>query len=171
MRRDKKDYKREIDTDTSNLLKDNAFLTLKELYTRLKFKYDNMEILSALEKEEIFIPLSIFNNKLSSLEVISKYLFENQNLSLIEISKLLNRSNRNIWNAYNRSKKKFPDKLVAKESILIPISVLRNLNFTLLENIVLFIKETIKLSYHEIAVLLQRDDRTIWTVYQRAKKK
>ena len=171
MKRDKKDYKREGDTDIPNLIKDNDFLTLKELYTRLKFKYNNIEILSALEKEDIFIPLSIFNNKLSSLEVISKYLFENQNLSLIEISKLLNRSNRNIWNAYNRSKKKFPDKLVAKESILMPISVLRNLNFTLLENIVLFLKENIKLSYHEIAVLLQRDDRTIWTVYQRAKKK
>ena len=171
MKRDKNNHKREGDTDTSNLLKDNDFLALKEVYTRLKFKYNNLEILSALEKEEIFIPLSIFNNKLSSLEVISKYLFENQNLSLIEISKLLNRSNRNIWNAYNRSKKKFPDKLAPKESILMPISGLRNLNFTLLENIVLFLKENIKLSYHEIAVLLQRDDRTIWTVYQRAKKK
>ena len=171
MKREKKGDKIESDTDTTGLLRDNDFLTLKELYMRLKFKYSDIDILSALEKKEIFIPLSIFNEKLSSLDVISKYLFEDRNLSLNEISKLLNRSNRNIWNAYNRSKKKFPERLVVKESILIPISVLRNLNFTLLENIILFLKENIKLSYHEIAVLLQRDDRTIWTVYQRAKKK
>lgn len=171
MKRGKKGIKREIDIDTSDLLSDDNFLKLKELYTRLKFKYKDIEILSAIEKEENFIPLSVFNSKLSSLEVISKYLFENRSLSLIEISRLLNRSNRNIWNAYNRSKKKFPGGLSASESILMPVSVLRNLKFTLLENIVLFLKESIKLSYHEIAVLLKRDDRTIWTVYQRARKK
>jgi hypothetical protein len=27
------------------------------------------------------------------------------------------------------------------------------------------------MSFHEIAVLLNRDDRTIWTCYNRAKKK
>jgi len=27
------------------------------------------------------------------------------------------------------------------------------------------------LTYHEIAVITNRDDRTIWTVYNRAKKK
>ena len=171
MKPNKKGEKIEGDTDTSILLNDIEFLALKESYTKLKLKYSNINILSSLEKEEIFIPLSIFNNKLSSLEVISKYLFENQNLSLIEISKLLNRSNRNIWNSHNRSKKKFPEKLVVKESILMPISILRNLKFMLLENIVLFLKDNLRHSYHEIAVLLKRDDRTIWTVYQRARKK
>ena len=159
-----------VDLPSSNLTDDEEFIGLKELYNRLKLKYDKLEILSRLEKEE-FIPLSIFNKKLSSLEVISKYLFENKNLSLKKISELLNRSNRNIWNSYNKSKKKFSKKLFVKESILLPISILRNLDFTLLENIVSYLKENLELSYHEIAVLLHRDDRTIWTVYNRVKKK
>ena len=160
-----------ISLGSSGLIKDEEFIGLRELYSRLKLRYDKLEILDLLEGEEVFIPLSIFNKKLSSLEVISKYLFENRNLSLKKISLLLGRSNKNIWNAYNKSKKKFPEKLVVKESILIPISVLRNLDFTLLENIVVYLKENLRFSYHEIAVLLQRDDRTIWTVYNRVKKK
>jgi hypothetical protein len=163
--------KKSIDLTRSKLIKDEEFIGLKELYSRLRLKYNKLEILNALEREEIFIPSSIFNKKLSSLEVISKYLFENKNLSLKVISGLLNRSNKNIWNAYNKSKKKFPKKLVVKESILLPISILRNLDFTLLENIVLYLKENLGLSYHKIAVLLQRDDRTIWTIYDRVKKK
>jgi len=160
-----------VDSSSSKLVKDEEFIGLRELYNRLKLKYDKLEILSLIEQEEIFIPCSIFNKKLSSLEVISKYLVENKNLSLKRISTLLNRSNRNIWNAYNKSKQKFSKKLNVKESLLIPIPILRNLNFTLLENIVSYLKENLELSYHEIAVLLQRDDRTIWTVYKRAKKK
>ena len=99
------------DLPSSELLKNEEFLGLRELYNRLKLKYDKLEILSALE-EEIFIPSSIFNKKLSSLEAISKYLYENKNLSLKKISELLNRSNRYIWNAYNKSKKKFSKKLI-----------------------------------------------------------
>ena len=169
MNPDKKGENR-ISLSSSEILKDEEFIGLRELYSRLKLKYDKVVILNLLE-EELFIPLSIFNKKLSSLEVISKYLFENRNLSLKKISLLLGRSNKNIWNAYNKSKRKFPAKLVVKESILIPVSVLRNLNFTLLENIVVYLKENLRFNYHEIAVLLQRDDRTIWTVYSRVKKK
>ena len=159
-----------LDPTSSKLEKDDEFIGLKELYSRLKLRYNKLEILSILDKE-IFIPLSIFNKKLSSLEVITKYLVENKKLSLKRISELLNRSNRNIWNAYNKSKKKFPKKLVIKESVLLPISILKNLKFTLLENIVSYLKEHQNLSYHEIAVILHRDDRTIWTVYNRAKKR
>ena len=96
---------------------------------------------------------------------------ENKNLSLKKISVILNRSNRNIWNTYNNSKKKFSEKLVIGESVLLPVSILENLKFTFLENIVSYLKEHQKLSYHEIGVILHRDDRTIWTVYNRAKKR
>jgi hypothetical protein len=140
------------------------------LYNSLKLKYNELDILQTLEKEEMFIPSSIFNKQLSSLETISKYLIENKNLSLKQISLILNRSNRNIWNSYNSSKKKFPHKLVVKESHMIPCSVLRDLKHTLLENIVIHLKDTVGLRYNQIASILKRDERTIWTVYQRAKK-
>jgi len=34
-----------------------------------------------------------------------------------------------------------------------------------------YLKEHEALSFHQIAALTNRDDRTIWTVYSRAKKK
>jgi len=40
-----------------------------------------------------------------------------------------------------------------------------------LESIVKFLKENKELTFHEIATLLNRDQRTIWSTYQKAKKK
>jgi hypothetical protein len=55
--------------------------------------------------------------------------------------------------------------------ISIPVSVLSDRSVATLEAVVEYLKEVLGLSYHEIAVLLNRDDRTVWTCYQRAKKK
>ena len=44
-------------------------------------------------------------------------------------------------------------------------------SFSTLESIVRYLKESCHLSLHEIAVILNRDDSTIWTVYDRAKRK
>lgn len=53
----------------------------------------------------------------------------------------------------------------------IPSSILRDRRLAPLESITEFLKDTHGLSFHEIAVILNRDDRTIWTCYNRAKKK
>ena len=53
----------------------------------------------------------------------------------------------------------------------IPIRILRDRSLSVLETIVEFLKEEKELSFHEIGVLLNRDERNIWTVYNRAKKK
>ena len=58
-----------------------------------------------------------------------------------------------------------------EENLLIPSSILKDRTLSVLESIVEYLKEKRNLSYHEIAELLGRDDRTIWTVYDRAKKK
>ncbi|NQU79468.1 sigma-70 region 4 domain-containing protein [Candidatus Woesearchaeota archaeon] len=34
-----------------------------------------------------------------------------------------------------------------------------------------YLRDRQGMSFHEIAVLLNRDDRTVWTCYHRAKKK
>jgi len=51
------------------------------------------------------------------------------------------------------------------------VSILKDRNLSVLENIVSYLKDTLGFRYHQIAVMLNRDDRTIWTVYHRAKKK
>ncbi|GAF99559.1 unnamed protein product, partial [marine sediment metagenome] len=53
----------------------------------------------------------------------------------------------------------------------IPSYIFKDRTLSVLEAIVKYLKEERMLSYHEIAVLLKRDDRTIWTVYNRVKKK
>ncbi len=40
-----------------------------------------------------------------------------------------------------------------------------------MESVVFYMKEELSMTYHEIAQALNRDDRTIWTVYNRAVKK
>lgn len=40
-----------------------------------------------------------------------------------------------------------------------------------MESVVFYMKSSLGMKYHEIAESLNRDDRTIWTVYKRAEKK
>ena len=54
--------------------------------------------------------------------------------------------------------------------INVPVSSFSNRDFTIFESLVAWLKEQ-GLTNHEIAVRLHRDDRTIWSVYDRVKKK
>jgi len=124
------------------------------------------------------IPLSILTDRtLSVLEILVEYLKEHEKLSFHEIAVLTNRDDRTIWTVYNRAKKKRLGKNInysnekKKDNIQIPLSVLTDRTLSVLEVMVEYLKEKEKLSFHEIAVLTNRDDRTIWTVYNRVKKK
>ena len=124
-------------------------------------------------KEEVEIPLSVFkNDKLSSLEIIVKYLRENLLLSYKQIAELTGRNAATLAVTYSIAKKKLPEQFAAEASpYSIPVKVLQDRKLSVLENIASYLKDTFGLNYHSVAVLLNRDDRTIWTVYQRGKKK
>jgi len=154
------------------------------LFNKLKQKYSEHALLKMLQAEKYLIPCSVFDTKLSALETIVKYLVENEKLSLKKIAELTSRTNKNIWQAYNSSKKKHAAWFVvssekSEKTILLPLELLNKNSslgiyadkLTLFENIIFYLKDTVKLTYHEIAVLLKRDDRTIWSTYQRAVKK
>src|SRR3989344_3500605 len=53
----------------------------------------------------------------------------------------------------------------------IPLSVFRTDKLSCLEIIVKYLKENTSKTYHEIAVLLNRNDRTIWSTYNNSLKK
>lgn len=149
------------------------FVKLRYYFEKIKQEYTltDKEIIFELTKEPQ-IPVSVFNETLSGLETISKYLKENLNLNYKDIAKLLNRSEKTIWQAHFYSKKKFPKKFVVKETeFIIPVSVLTNRDISVLESIALYLKDSVGLRFHEIASLLKRDHSTIWTVYHRAKQK
>ena len=64
------------------------------------------------------------------------------------------------------------NKAIMKESkVNIPIYIFQDRKLSVLEVMVEYLKKKLKLSYNEIAFLLNRDDRTIWTCYNRTKKK
>ena len=58
-----------------------------------------------------------------------------------------------------------------KNLVLIPSSIFKDRSTSVLESLVTFLIEIEQLTYHQVADLLNRDDRTIWTVYNRVKKK
>lgn len=56
-------------------------------------------------------------------------------------------------------------------NIKLPVSIFEDRTLSFMESAVFYMKQELKMTYHEIAVSLNRDDRTIWTVFNRALKK
>src|SRR3989344_4662945 len=146
---------------------------IKELLHLLRTKYalTTKDLVHVLDDKEVLVPFSIFTKKLSILEAITKYLKEDLQISLHNIGILLNRNERNIWHTYNNTKKKHASRLsIVSSRYFFPLSIFQN-NLSILENLVVYAKDELNLSFHQVAVLTERNDRNIWTMYQRAKKK
>lgn len=159
----------------NQLLFDSELLKLKEVINSLSLKYglcpDELTKL-ATSKEEIKVPVSIFKTKkLSMLGLTVKYLKEELNLRYSEIGKLLNRNERTIWVTYSKAIIKFPSKLKIAKGFSIPIDVFSQRKFSILEHAVGYLKEEHSMKFSQIARILKRDDRTIWTCYHRLKQK
>lgn len=125
-----------------------------------------------LYKKEVLIPIGAFSNDaLSCLEAIVKYMKEDLKMRFSKIAKLLNRSSKTIWATYSKSSKKmaapFSD---VSRNIMIPASSISNRSYSTLESVVGFVKD-LGYSNHEVAEMLHLDDRTIWTIWDRVKKK
>ena len=54
---------------------------------------------------------------------------------------------------------------------VIPSCILRDKKLGIIESITKYLKEEFKLSYHQVALLLKRDDRVVWVTYNKAIKK
>jgi hypothetical protein len=55
--------------------------------------------------------------------------------------------------------------------VLIPSNIFVDRSISVLEAVTEYLKEQRNMSYHEIGILLNRDERTIWTCYNRTLKK
>jgi DNA-binding CsgD family transcriptional regulator len=131
------------------------------------------DILDLLKKEQqLVIPISIFSNReLGVLELVVKYLKEEHKYGFTEIAKLLKRDRRTVWTTYHFATKKLPAKLRMDASEGIPLAVFQDRGLGVLESLTVYLKEVRSMRYSQIARILNRDQRTIWTVYSRAKKK
>jgi len=161
------------------LLKDSSNVELVKNFLRKLNKDEIIEFFieyltkKKIELEEIKIPVSIFKTKeLSSFELIVKFLKEDIKLTNSRIARLVMRSQQSVWNTYKNAKKKRPERFYIKASPYdFPVAIVQNKRYSVLEAIVVYFKEKYELRFSEITKLLNRDQRTVWTVYQRAKKK
>jgi len=154
-----------------DLSKEDKIGLISHFIDELKRLHDVTEQ-EILGRKEASIPVGVFgNDELSSLEAIVKYLKEDLKLRFSKIGKLLNRSSKTIWATYRKSTKKMPSSFGSvSRDIMIPVSALSDRSFSTLESVVGFIKD-LDYSNHEVAEMLHLDDRTIWSVYDRIKKK
>lgn len=121
-----------------------------------------------------FVPIGIFATKLSPSESLCKYLKENVSLSYKDISRLLNRDERSIWTSHNRAKDKMPEPFsdaALQTTNLIPIDIFANRNLSILENLVLYLREKTKVTNYKIAKTLNKTPSMIYTIYHRARAK
>ena len=134
-----------------------------------------MDVTKDLEEKEGILTSFFRGNNLSILESIVRYLKDIRNLKFSHIAIFLNRDQRNIWTLYSRSKKKQeqfkPGSAVEYDDIIIPFSIFHDKKLCVLEAISEYLRDEAGFNYHKIGVLLSRDERNIWTVYHRAKKK
>ena len=144
-------------------------------------KRDKKTAESELNKEisqaTLNIPPHIFRDRsLSVLEAITEYMKEKLNMTYHEIAVALNRDDRTIWTCYSRAKNKRKGKEAIPRpteegDVPIPFDVFKDRKLSVLEVMTEYLKERLNMTYHTIASLLNRDDRTIWTVYYRVKQK
>src|SRR3989344_1374876 len=124
-----------------------------------------------IEREKERVPVTIFTNEVGGLEALCKYLKENRNMKYCEIARMLQRSDRTIWTAYKKAVEKYNVKIHENyNDIYIPYEKLRDRTFTILESVIIYLRE-MNLKYSEIARLLERDQRNVRTIHARAVRK
>ena len=139
---------------------------------RIKYHVSQREIVTAMGMEQFFVPVTIFVKKLSPFESIVKFMKENEGKKLSEIGKLTGRTTASVWQTYRHAQEKVKSVLKPKETAyLIPLDVIKEKKFSILESIVIYLKDNFDLTYRAIGKLLQRNERTVWTVYQKGKKR
>ena len=135
--------------DISNALRKEYGYTKEELYSLLG--------------DEMSIPSSVFLVKLPPLQAVVTYL-KGMGLEYGKIAEVLHRSYRAVWGSA-KGPVMFGD-----SDYRIPLSAFNN-KLSVLETAVKHLKEHYELRYSKIGKLLGKGQRTVWTVYARAKRK
>lgn len=125
-----------------------------------------------LQGTHTVVPVSIFVKQLSALEAIVKYLRENESLRNNRVAELLGRTPASVWITYRNANRKMGKRLAADDAeLFVPTDVISSGELSVLESIAMYLHEEQGLSYKRVGQVLKRDERTIWTVCSRARKK
>ena len=131
------------------------------------------DVIKLLSKPEDSIDAAAFSNKrLAPTEALVKYLRENKYNKLSDIARFLKRSQNTIQTTYSNAQAKQAERITfAASGVKVPLSVFSNKKLTVLESLVRYLREEENMTNKEIAKLTGKSNKTIWTVYERAKVK
>lgn len=119
------------------------------------------------------IPLEVFSDRtLGVLETAVKYLKENNQLNYSRIAEVLNRDDRTIWVSYNNTRKKCKRRFKTTDmGYIVPVSIFSDRKLGPLEALVVYVRDSLNLSFKEMSIVLKRDYRTVWISYRNGLKK
>lgn len=137
------------------------------LYTQEKQHHSSTNSLS--------VPASIFSLELSPLQTLVAFLHEVNRQEFKEIAHMINRSYRAVWGAYKQACSDSATTGVVWQNYFdctyyVPVRSFND-KLSISESVVTYLKSTNGLRIADIARLLKKDQRTVWTVENRAKKK
>ena len=133
--------------------------------------FSSNDLINKNSENDILIPVSIFTNGASGLESISKYLKDVLGIRYCNIAGILNRDDRTIWGAHQGANAKSENFDAADSGVKVPVSIFHDRKLSVLEAISEYLKEERSMRFCEIAQAINKNQRTVWTVYSRAKKK
>ncbi len=145
--------------------------------TKISTKYDNENLYNEFQnflkyRKKKYVPVSVFCKELTALETVVKYLVEVYDLGYSDVGRLISKDRQVIWITYKRACRKVKEKFELDFSEYnIPVSELDSDKLSMTELVVGYLKDFFRLKNTEIAKLLERDDRTIWTIYHRVEEK
>ena len=121
-----------------------------------------------IPKTSLSIPITLLSQKQSgSLEAICRYLRDTRALTYAQIGRLLNRDPQTILTSCQRAQKL---KLSAND-FSVPLAIFADRTLSVMESAVVYLRTELNYKPFQIAELLQRDQRMIATVWQRAIRK
>ena len=127
------------------------------------------KIESALHEDEILLPVSIFSIDLSPGEALVQYLHENRDMPLSQVAELLHKSNSTIWTTYSNARDKGVE-LKDDGGLRFPLSRYTD-KYSLLESIVIYLRDEKHLSNKKVAQLLGRSQPVTSIAYNRGKSR
>lgn len=120
----------------------------------------------------IFIPITVFGTELSPSESITKFLKEKHNLTFSQIAEMIGKETSSVWSSYKRTQIKVSGDFAFEDSdVKVPINAFAVPDLSILEALVLYVVDTKKLKISQVSSFVKKNKSTLWTAYNRAKKK